>query len=156
MAKSPPSLSLSLPCASFTHTTPGVSRRLNHSVRMDHWRAAAESQGATLGASLLRGNYPEDCFLFFSRISLLRSPKSHNVSVNRFQAWKAFRIQPLQKKKKENTKKIPSLKKLSSEFCAPLKFLHNPSPAAPEITSSSNPSVPAGDFYTLHGSFYST
>lgn len=65
LAKSPPSLSLSLPCASFTHTTPGVSRRLNHSVRMDHWRAAAESQGATLGASLLRGNYPEDCFLFF-------------------------------------------------------------------------------------------
>lgn len=49
------SLWLSLPCASFTRTTPGVRRRLNPSVRIIHWRAAAESQRATLGASLLGG-----------------------------------------------------------------------------------------------------
>lgn len=77
MAKSPPSLSFSLPCASFTHTTPGVSRRLNPSVRIDHWRAAAQSRGATLGASLLGGIIQK---IIFSLLSLLRSPKSRNVS----------------------------------------------------------------------------
>lgn len=69
LAKSPPSLSLSLPRASFTHTTPGVSRRLNPSVRIDHWRAAAESRSATLGVSLLGGKYPEDVGGFLISVS---------------------------------------------------------------------------------------
>lgn len=84
LAKSPPSLSFSLPCASFTHTTPGVSRRLNPSVRIDHWRAAAQSRGATLGASLLGGIIQK---IIFSQLSLLRAPKSRKSvpSVERIQ-----------------------------------------------------------------------
>lgn len=65
-----PSLSLSSPslslrCASFTHT-PGV-RRLNPSLNISHWRTAGESRGTTLGCFLVGGRkYPEDFSFFFS------------------------------------------------------------------------------------------
>lgn len=78
LAKSPPSLSLSLPCASFTHTAPGVSRRLNPSVRTYDGRAAAaaELRSATLGASLLGGKLSRRfCFVLFSLSSVSSAPR---------------------------------------------------------------------------------
>lgn len=58
----PLSLSLSLVFAPlrvpFTRTTAGANTRLDPSIKIDNWRATAESRSATLGASLL-GNYPE-------------------------------------------------------------------------------------------------
>lgn len=98
LARSPPFLSLSLPCASFTHTAP--RGRLNPSVRIDHW-GAAESRSATLGASLFGerggGGYPEEYYF-----CLNSAPRNPATSPERIQ------YSTTKKKKNPGSKKYPS------------------------------------------------
>lgn len=96
----PPLSSLSLPCASFTHTTPGVSRRLNPSVRIDHWRAA-ESRSATLGASLLGGIIQKVIFVSSQSPPLPEIPqrlRKSVPSVERIQYSTSLKKNPLAQK----------------------------------------------------------
>lgn len=139
----PLSRSVSLPCAYFTHTAPGVSRRLDPSVRADDGTPAAELRSATLGASLLDEIIQK---IISSLLSLLHFPKKKKpVSASLCQEWKS--VFDLSK---------TSLKSIL-QFCAPTaKLPHKPKVVAPEITCFSSPSVPVLDFYTLHGSFYAT
>lgn len=102
----PLSRSVSLPCAYFTHTAPGVSRRLDPSVRADDGTPAAELRSATLGASLLDEIIQK---IISSLLSLLHFPKKKTrlrKSVSRM----GVSIRPLQ----NHSKKYPLALRTSS------------------------------------------
>lgn len=102
-----PPLSLRFaPCAYFTHTAPGVRRRLDPSVRADDGTPAAELRSATLGASLLDEIIQK---IISSLLSLLHFPKKKTrlrKSVSRMKVS----IRPLQ----NHSKKYPSVLRTNS------------------------------------------
>lgn len=94
----PLSRSVSLPCAYFTHTAPGVSRRLDPSVRADDGTPAAELRSATLGASLLDEIIQK---IISSLLSLLHFPKKKKKRLRKSVSRIEVSIRPLQNHSKK-------------------------------------------------------
>lgn len=103
----PLSRSVSLPCAYFTHTAPGVSRRLDPSVRADDGTPAAELRSATLGASLLDEIIQK---IISSLLSLLHFPKKKKTRLRKSVSRMEVSIRPLQ----NLSKKYPSVLRTNS------------------------------------------